>query len=255
MSVSGDYGIVNQIEFQGRSFAGASVSNYGVVQTGNVVYTKSPLNSNPYGIIKTNKGKPGIVSTLYAVYHPKENAFSDFIQVYFEQHARMNNYMHPLVNKGAKNDMKVRVIGDITRLDEDIQKRILELEEATKNNGGLNFQIAINYGSRDEMIRAIRKIAKDCVDGKVDPAEIKEETFEQYLDTKGIPDPDLMIRTSGELRLSNYLLWQLAYSEFYFTDVPWPAFDKNELKKAIDAYNKRDRRFGGLKEANDTEDK
>ena len=107
MSVSGDYGIVNQIEFQGRSFAGASVSNYGVVQTGDVVYTKSPLNSNPYGIIKTNKGNPGIVSTLYAVYHPKENAFSDFIQVYFEQHARMNNYMHPLVNKGAKNDMKV----------------------------------------------------------------------------------------------------------------------------------------------------
>ena len=107
LSVSGDYGIVNQIEFQGRSFAGASVSNYGVVQTGDVVYTKSPLNSNPYGIIKTNKGKPGIVSTLYAVYHLKENAFSDFIQVYFEQHARMNNYMHPLVNKGAKNDMKV----------------------------------------------------------------------------------------------------------------------------------------------------
>ena len=107
LSVSGDYGIVNQIEFQGRSFAGASVSNYGVVQTGDVVYTKSPLNSNPYGIIKTNKVKPGIVSTLYAVYHPKENAFSDFIQVYFEQHARMNNYMHPLVNKGAKNDMKV----------------------------------------------------------------------------------------------------------------------------------------------------
>ena len=107
LSVSGDYGIVNQIEFQGRSFAGASVSNYGVVQTGDVVYTKSPLKSNPYGIIKTNKGKPGIVSTLYAVYHPKENAFSDFIQVYFEQHARMNNYMHPLVNKGAKNDMKV----------------------------------------------------------------------------------------------------------------------------------------------------
>ena len=107
MSVSGDYGIVNQIEFQGRSFAGASLSNYGVVQTGDVVYTKSPLNSNPYGIIKTNKGKPGIVSTLYAVYHPKESAFSDFIQVYFEQYARMNNYMHPLVNKGAKNDMKV----------------------------------------------------------------------------------------------------------------------------------------------------
>ncbi len=114
LSVSGDYGIVNQIEFQGRSFAGASVSNYGVAQTGDVVYTKSPLNSNPYGIIKTNKGKPGIVSTLYAVYHPKENAFSDFIQVYFEQHARMNNYMHPLVNKGAKNDMKVSAENALT---------------------------------------------------------------------------------------------------------------------------------------------
>ena len=107
LSVSGDYGIVNQIEFQGRSFAGASVSNYGVVHTGDVVYTKSPLNSNPYGIIKANKGKTGIVSTLYAVYRPKENAHSDFVQTYFEQHARMNNYMHPLVNKGAKNDMKV----------------------------------------------------------------------------------------------------------------------------------------------------
>ena len=107
LSVSGDYGIVNQIEFQGRSFAGASVSNYGVVHTNDIVYTKSPLNSNPYGIIKTNKGKTGIVSTLYAVYHPKENTNADFVQNYFEQHARINNYMHPLVNKGAKNDMKV----------------------------------------------------------------------------------------------------------------------------------------------------
>ena len=107
LSVSGDYGIVNQIEFQGRSFAGASVLNYGVVRTGDIVYTKSPLNSNPYGIIKSNKGKKGIVSTLYAIYHPKENTHSDFVQTYFEQHARMNNYMHPLVNKGAKNDMKV----------------------------------------------------------------------------------------------------------------------------------------------------
>lgn len=160
----------------------------------------------------------------------------------------LRNYMKTCQKTAAKNDMKVRVIGDITRLDEDIQKRILELEEATKNNGGLNFQIAINYGSRDEMIRAIRKIAKDCVDGKVDPAEIKEETFEQYLDTKGIPDPDLMIRTSGELRLSNYLLWQLAYTEFYFTDVPWPDFSKEELEKAIETYNHRDRRYGGVKE-------
>ena len=107
LSVSGDYGVVNQIEFQGRSFAGVSVAPYGVVDTGDVIYTKSPLKSNPYGIIKTNKGKPGIVSTLYAVYKPLDNVYPEFIQIYFEQDARMNNYMHPLVNKGAKNDMKV----------------------------------------------------------------------------------------------------------------------------------------------------
>ena len=107
LSVSGEYGIVNQIEFQGRSFAGASVSNYGVVENGDVVYTKSPLKSNPYGIIKTNKGIPGIVSTLYAVYKPKEITDSKFVQIYFELDSRMNSYMHPLVKKNAKNDMKV----------------------------------------------------------------------------------------------------------------------------------------------------
>ena len=160
----------------------------------------------------------------------------------------LRNYMKTCLKTAAKNDMKVRVIGDITRLDEDIQKRILELEEATKNNGGLNFQIAINYGSRDEITRAARKLAKDCAAGKVNPDTIDESLFNSYLDTNDIPDPDLMIRTSGEQRLSNYLLWQLAYSEFYFTDIPWPAFTKEELIKAIEQYNKRDRRFGGVKE-------
>ena len=157
-------------------------------------------------------------------------------------------YLKNCIKRADKNNMRIRVIGDISRLDTKFQNTIRELEEATKKNTGLNLQIALNYGSRDEMIRAIRKIAKDCVDGKVDPAEIKEETFEQYLDTKGIPDPDLMIRTSGELRLSNYLLWQLAYTEFYFTDVPWPDFSKEELEKAIETYNHRDRRYGGVKE-------
>ena len=107
LSVSGDYGIVNQIEFQGRSFAGASVLNYGVVHARDVVYTKSPLSTNPFGIIKTNKGNTGIVSTLYAVYNPRENVNPEFVQIYFELNSRMNNYMQPLVNKGAKNDMKV----------------------------------------------------------------------------------------------------------------------------------------------------
>ncbi len=163
----------------------------------------------------------------------------------------LRNYMKTCLTTAAKNDMKVRVIGDITRLDEDIRKRILELEEATENNGGLNFQIAINYGSRDELLRAMRRLAADCADGRVKPEEIGEAVFESYLDTRGIPDPDLLIRTSGEQRVSNFLLWQLAYTEFYFADVHWPDFTKKELVKAIEAYNARDRRFGGVKESKD----
>ena len=150
----------------------------------------------------------------------------------------LRNYMKTCLKTAEKNRMRVRVI----------RTRIKELEEASKNNDGLNFQIAINYGSRDEMVRAMRKMTKDCADGKFAPEEITEELFEGYLDTHGIPDPDLLIRTSGELRLSNYLLWQLAYTEFYFTDVPWPDFSKEELEKAIGQYNSRDRRYGGIKE-------
>ena len=163
----------------------------------------------------------------------------------------LRNYMKTCLKTAAKNDMKVRVIGDITKLDEDIQKRILELEEATKNNGGLNFQIAINYGSRDEITRAVRTLAEDVKEGKLMPEEVNEACIERYLDTHDIPDPDLLIRTSGEQRLSNYLLWQLAYTEFYFTDVPWPDFTKQELEKAIEQYNSRDRRYGGVKEESD----
>ena len=160
----------------------------------------------------------------------------------------LRNYMKTCLKTAEKNDMKIRVIGDKTRLDQDIRNRIDELEKATVNNGGLNFQIAINYGSRDEIVRAVRRLAQDCVDGKQTASEINEEILESYLDTHDIPDPDLMIRTSGELRLSNYLLWQLAYTEFYFTDVPWPDFSKEELEKAILQYNARDRRYGGVKE-------
>lgn len=163
----------------------------------------------------------------------------------------LRNYMKTCLKTAAKNDMKVRVIGDKTRLDEDIQKRIAELEEATKNNGGLNFQIAINYGGRDELLRATRQIVKDCTEGKLASDEINEDVFETYLDTHDIPDPDLLIRTSGELRISNYLLWQIAYSEIYVTEVPWPDFTKEELVKAIETYNSRDRRYGGVKEEAD----
>lgn len=160
----------------------------------------------------------------------------------------LRNYMKTCLKTAEKNRMKVRVIGDKSRLDEDIRTRIEELEEASRNNDGLNFQIAINYGSRDEMIRAMKKMVKECEDGKLTSEEITEEKFESYLDTHDIPDPDLLIRTSGEQRLSNYLLWQLAYTEFYFTDVPWPDFTKEELEKAIEQYNSRDRRYGGIKE-------
>ena len=161
----------------------------------------------------------------------------------------LRNYMITCLKTAAKNDMKIRVIGDIEPLDDDIKSRIRELEAATTDNGGLNFTIALNYGSRDELTRAAQKMAKDCAEGKIKAEEIDESVFETYLDTHGIPDPDMMIRTSGEQRLSNYLLWQLAYSEFYFTDVPWPDFTKEELVKAIEEYNHRHRRFGKVEEA------
>lgn len=160
----------------------------------------------------------------------------------------LRNYMKTCLKTAEKNRMKVRVIGDKTGLDQDIKQRIEELEEASKNNDGLNFQIAINYGSRDEMIRAMKAMIADKDAGRFTVDDINEELFAGYLDTKGIPDPDLMIRTSGEQRLSNYLLWQLAYTEFYFTDVYWPDFDKAELEKAVEKYNSRDRRYGGVKE-------
>lgn len=161
----------------------------------------------------------------------------------------LRNYMKTCLKTAEKNDMRVRVIGDKTGLDEDIRVKVEELEEASKNNGGLNFQIAINYGSRDEIVRSVRKIMEDVKKGNVEPEQMNEELFENYLDTAGIPSPDLLIRTSGEQRLSNFLMWQLAYTEFYFTDVPWPAFTKEELEKAIEKFNSRDRRFGGVKEA------
>ena len=158
----------------------------------------------------------------------------------------LRNYMKTCLKTAAKNNMCVRVLGDKTGLDEDIRSRIEELEKATADNTGLHFQVALNYGSRDEMIRAIRALAAKAKAGEVAPEEIDEEMFAGYLDTKGIPEPDLLIRTSGEERLSNFLLWQLAYTEFYFTDVLWPDFNKKELQRAIEYYNGRERRYGAV---------
>ena len=157
------------------------------------------------------------------------------------------NYLKKCIKISQKNNMRVKVIGDITAFDSDIQESIEKLEDFSKDFTDLHFQIALNYGSRDEITRAVNRMLEDQKAGKLE-TPVSEDTRSRYLDTAGLPDPDLMIRTSGELRLSNYLLWQLAYSEFYFTDVPWPDFKKEELVKAIEKYNERDRRYGGVKE-------
>ena len=155
----------------------------------------------------------------------------------------LRKYLVDCLERTAKNNMRVRVIGDKTGLSPDIREAIEELEEASSVNTGLNFTIAINYGSRDEMVRAMKKMMDD---GHTNGAEITEDLFASYLDTAGVPDPDLVIRTSGEQRVSNFLLWQMAYSEFYFTPVLWPDYNRETMIEAIRAYTKRDRRFGGV---------
>ena len=158
------------------------------------------------------------------------------------------NYMKKCIKISRDNKMRVRVIGDPRAFDQDLQDRIRELEEYSGQFDELHFQIALNYGSRDEITRAVRHMAEDVKKGTLSPEDITEDTISGYLDTRGLPDPDLLIRTSGEERLSNFLMWQLAYTEFYFTDVAWPDFDKAEFVKAIEKYNKRDRRYGGVKD-------
>lgn len=157
-------------------------------------------------------------------------------------------YLKICYNKAMENNMRVRIIGDKSALSPQLQKSIRVLEEDTRKFDGFYLQIAINYGSRDEMLRAMRKMMVDYKDGKFTPEELDEARFSSYLDTADIPDPDLMIRTSGEQRLSNYLMWQHAYSEFYFTDTAWPDFNKDELVKALEAYTRRDRRYGKVTE-------
>ncbi len=157
----------------------------------------------------------------------------------------LRKYLIDCIERTTKNNMRVRVIGDISGLAKDLQTKIIELEKISSVNTGLNFTIALNYGSRDEIRRAMQQMTADCKAGKIEPEDVDEALINSYLDTKDLPDPDLMIRTSGELRLSNFMLWQLAYTEFYFTDVLWPDFNKAELEKAIAYYNKRERRFGG----------
>ena len=159
----------------------------------------------------------------------------------------LRNYLKTSIKKSMKNNVRCRVIGERSALSDDIQKAIGELEEATAVNTGLTFTIAINYGSRDEITRSVRRIAEKVKTGEVLPEDISEKMIAENLDTNYLPDPDLLIRTCNEQRISNYLLWQCAYTEFYFTPVAWPDFNKAELLKAVEAYSKRTRKFGGLK--------
>lgn len=178
LSVSGDYGVVNQIEFQGRSFAGASVANYGVVHTGDVVYTKSPLKDNPYGIIKTNTGKPGIVSTLYAIYHPLEATYPEFVQWYFENNDRLNRYLNPLVNKGAKNDMKVSsdnaLLGTVFFPEYDEQEAISNVLSCIQN-------MILQYEAKLSKLHTFRESMLDKMFPKND-VEIPEIRFNGFSD-------------------------------------------------------------------------
>lgn len=226
-----------------------------IILDGNGRWAKSKGKPRTYGHVQGSRNveiiceeayKMGIqYLTVYAFSTENWNRPADEVATLMEL---LRNYMKTCLKTAKKNRMCVRVLGDKSRLDDDIRTRIDELEKATVHNDGLHFQIALNYGSRDEILRAVRQIMTDTKEGKLDAAQMNEELFASYLDTKGIPEPDLMIRTSGEQRISNFLLWQLAYTEFYFTDVPWPAFTKEELEKAVEAYHHRERRYGLVKE-------
>jgi undecaprenyl diphosphate synthase len=152
----------------------------------------------------------------------------------------LNEETDTLIN----NNIRLKAIGDVDRLADDVKKRLIETINLTSNATGLNLIIAMSYSSRWEICEAIRKISADVYNRRLNPDSISEDTFEKYLTTYGVPDPDLMIRTSGELRISNFLLWQIAYTELYFTEILWPDFGKDEFYNAIIEYQKRERRFG-----------
>ena len=159
----------------------------------------------------------------------------------------LNTYLKKELKELHENNVKITTIGDIEVLPIKSLEAVNNAINITKDNTGLNLNIALNYGSRNDIKNAVVDIVKNCKSGKIDIEDINEDMISNYLSTKSIPDPDLIIRTSGEQRISNFLLWELAYSEFYFTDVYWPDFNEEELRKAIYVYQSRDRRFGGLK--------
>jgi undecaprenyl diphosphate synthase len=160
----------------------------------------------------------------------------------------MREYIQDYIRDNDTSRLKIDSIGDLSVLDEDIQRDIKTLKEISKDKPGINLHIAINYGGRDELKRAMQAIADKVKAGELAPEDITEDTVSAHLDSAGVPDPELIIRTSGEYRLSNFLPWQSAYSEFWFTDKLWPDFNINDLKEAIADYQNRDRRFGGRNE-------
>lgn len=155
-------------------------------------------------------------------------------------------YIRTQLAKINKNNVRINVFGDIEPLPESVKKEILMAVEKTKNNDKMNLNICLNYGGQDEILRACKNISKDVLDGKITTEDINKEIFDSYLYSKGQDSLDLLIRPSGELRVSNFMLWQLAYAEFYFSNILWPDFTKEELYKAIYSYQNRDRRYGGL---------
>lgn len=224
-----------------------------VILDGNGRWAKKRFMPRNYGHVQGSKTVEKILEdaydlgieyfTIYAFSTENWNRPNEEVEALMKL---LRNYLKNCIKTCKKNNMKVRVIGDKSKLNMDIRESIEELERVSASNTGLNFQVALNYGSRDEILRAIKRLIHDYENKQFILDNIDEELFENYLDTCGIPDPDLLIRTSGEKRLSNYLLWQLAYTEFYFTDILWPDFTKDELIKAIEYYNSRDRRFGAI---------
>ena len=224
-----------------------------IILDGNGRWAKKKLMPRNYGHAQGSKNVEKICEEAYrmGVKYLTVYAFSteNWTRPQDEVDALMKllrSYMKDCLKTSSKNNMKVRILGDISKLNNDIRESIIELEKASAENTGLNFQVALNYGGRDEIIRGIKKLAADVKSNRISLDDIDDNCFKDYLDTRGIPDPDLLIRTSGEQRISNFLLWQLAYTEFYFTDTLWPDFDKGELIKAFEYYNSRNRRFGAV---------
>lgn len=240
----------------GDNFSDRNVPRHiAIILDGNGRWAKKRMMPRNYGHVQGSKTVENICEEAYnmGVEYLTVYAFSteNWKRPKEEVDALMKllrSYLKNCQKTSSKNNMKVRVLGEMNGLSEDIQESIRELEKTSAANTGLRFQVALNYGGRDEILRAAKKLAEDYKEGKVELTEVSMGSFSSYLDTRGIPDPDLMIRTSGEKRISNFLLWQLAYTEFYFTDTLWPDFNKEELRKAIEYYASRKRKFGSIDE-------